>query len=85
MSRDELLDLHEEEKLVEPVDEQERAIATPQFDLNLRRLSAFAPGDELGKGVERGGEDPALVLGCELDLDFAAVLDEVMFRLDSNG
>ncbi len=51
---------------IQPVDEQERAVATPQLDLELRRLSILA-------------------LGRKLDLDFAAVLDEVMLRLDSNG
>ena len=32
--------------------------------------------------VEHGGEESDLALGRKLDLDFAAVLDEVMFRLD---
>src|SRR5665213_1568109 len=82
VSRDELLDFREEEKLVQPVDEQERAVATRQLDLDLRRLSVLASCHELCEGVERGGEDSDLALSRELDLDFAAVFDEVMFRLD---
>ena len=82
---DELLDLTEEEELIQPVDEQKRAVATPQRDLQLHRLSVLAPYHELCEGVEPGGEDSDLALGRKLDLDFAAVLDEVMFRLGSDG